>query len=150
MKYLFILFLTFGITHLNAQESKDIWNTLAMVDKETKFDDMMGMVVETARPQMIAQAYHGKEITVRGYIIALAAKTELSHFMFSRYPQNMCFFCGAAGPESAMQVFMKDGKKVDYTSDKVVVKGVLNIQAGDPSGLIYTLNNAELLEVLKS
>ena len=146
MKYLFILL--FGIYALfaSAQEKSDHWNTLAMVDKESKFDDLYGMIVEVATPQSMVYGLSGKEIEIRGYIIALAAKTELKHFMFSRYPQNMCFFCGAAGAESAMQVFMKEGKQVDFTSDKVALKGILNIQQGDPSGLIYTLSQAELID----
>jgi len=150
MKYLLILLFSFSFLGLKAQGDLDVWNTLSMVDKESKFDDMMGMIVETARPQAIPMALNGKEIEVKGYVIALAAKTELKHFMFSRYPQNMCFFCGAAGPESAMQVFMQKNDKVDYTTDKVILKGTLSIQSGDPSGLIYTLHNAELLEIIKS
>ena len=150
MKYFLIILFSVSFLGLQAQKSDDIWILLSMVDKESKFDDMMGMIVETARPQALPMAMNGKEIEVKGFIIALAAKTELKHFMFSRYPQNMCFFCGAAGPESAMQVFMQKNDKVDYTSDKVILKGTLNIQSGDPSGLIYTLNNAELLEIIKS
>lgn len=150
MKYIYVLLTLIGTINLQAQIDGDVWNTLAMVDKESKFDDMMGMIVETARPQTIAMSLNGKEIEVRGFIIALDAKAELKHFMFSRYPQNMCFFCGAAGPESAMQVFLKEGDKIDYTKDKVVVKGVLNIQSGDPSGLIYTLHQAELVDIIKS
>jgi len=141
-----LLFLT---NMLSAQTSKDHWNTLAMVNKESKFDDMMGMIIETATPTAIAETLNGEEIEIRGFIIALDAKAKLKHFMFSRYPQNMCFFCGAAGPESAMQVFLKDGKSVDFTKDKVELKGTLTIQKGDSSGLIYTLNNAEFLKVIK-
>lgn len=149
MRLLIFLFLFINVS-LHAQtDTKDLWNILAMVDKESKFDDLLGMHMMTATPKPIVEPFNGKKITIKGHIIALAAKTELSHFMFSRYPQNMCFFCGAAGPESAMQVFMKDGKKIDYTSDKVIVKGILNIQKGDPSGLIYTLLDAELIEVIK-
>jgi len=146
--FLFLILLT--NVALQAQpKSPDPWNILAMVDKESKFDDLLGMHVMTATPKPIVEPFNGKEINIKGHIIALAAKTELSHFMFSRYPQNMCFFCGAAGPESAMQVFMKNGVKIDYTSDKVIIKGTLNIQKGDPSGLIYTLLDAELIEVIK-
>lgn len=135
---------------LQAQEkSYDQWNTLAMVNMQSKFDDMMGMIIKTATPTPIVQALEGKEIEIRGYMIALDVKAEQSHFMFSRYPQNMCFFCGAAGPESAMQVFMAEKKKIKHTTNKVVLKGTLNIQQGDPTGLIYTLTNAELLEILK-
>ena len=61
----------------------------------------------------------------------------------------MCFFCGAAGPESAMQVFMKDNKKVNYSTEKIKLTGNLNIQKGDASGLIYTLNDADIIKIEK-
>ncbi|MBT8231018.1 MAG: hypothetical protein HKO66_11910 [Saprospiraceae bacterium] len=150
MKYILFTLVLFFTVNLSAQDNVDPWNILAMVDKESKFDDLLGMIIQTATPKPVVEPLNGKEMTIKGHIIALAAKTELSHFMFSRYPQNMCFFCGAAGPESAMQVFMKDGEKINYTSDKVILKGILNIQKGDPSGLIYTLTDAELLEIVKS
>lgn len=150
MKSICLIFFLLLNTGLCAQVSDDPWATLSLVEKESKFDDMMGMIVQTARPLAPASALNGKTIEIKGYIIALDAKAELKHFMFSRYPQNMCFFCGAAGPESAMQVFMREGDTVDYTSDKVVIKGKLSIQAGDPSGLIYTMSNAELIDVIKS
>lgn len=134
---------------MSQERTPDHWQTLSMVHLESKFDDMMGMVVKTATPTAVAETLDGKEIEIRGYIIALDVKAAQSHFMFSRYPQNMCFFCGAAGPESAMQVFTENDKKIDYTSDKVVIKGMLNIQKGDPTGLIYTLTDASLVEVLK-
>lgn len=142
------LFFFFGL-YANAQTSKEYWTTLAMVNKESKFDDMLGMIVETATPMPIAETLNGKEISLNGFIIALDAKAKLKHFMFSRYPQNMCFFCGAAGPESAMQVFLKNNKTVDFTKDKVLIKGTLTIQKGDPSGLIYTLNDAEFIKIVK-
>ena len=149
MKILSLFFFLVLSANAQGQVSDDHWATLALVEKESKFNDLMGMIVETARPLPPASALDGQEIEIRGYIIALAAKSKLQHFMFSRYPQNMCFFCGAAGPESAMQVFMKSGKTLDYTSDKLVIKGTLSIQAGDPSGLIYALSNAELIDVIK-
>jgi len=143
-----ILFLFVGHNSYTQDNGYDQWNTLAMVNMQSKFDDMMGMIIKTATPTPIVQALEGKEIEIRGYMIALDVKAEQSHFMFSRYPQNMCFFCGAAGPESAMQVFMKEKKKIKHTTNKVVLKGTLNIQQGDPTGLIYTLTNADLLEIL--
>jgi hypothetical protein len=144
-----ILSLSYSISFFAQDSSKDHWNTLAMVTTESKFDDMMGMVIKTATPTPIAETLQAEVISLRGYIIALDAKAKLKHFMFSRYPQNMCFFCGAAGPESAMQVFLKENSSIDFTKDKIEIRGTLNIQKGDPSGLIYTLNNAELIKVIK-
>ena len=149
MKPALLTILLFFSVHLAAQNNVDHWNALAMVELESKYDDLMGMIVQKATPTAVPLALNGQEIEIRGYIIALSAKSNLKHFMFSRYPQNMCFFCGAAGPESAMQVFLKSGDSIDYTSDKVELKGILSIQQGDPSGLIYTLNNAELIRVIK-
>jgi len=83
-------------------------------------------------------------------MIALDVKREQTHFMFSRYPQNMCFFCGAAGPESAMQVFLANGAELAHTTDKIVLKGILKIQQGDATGLIYTLTQAEFIKKIKS
>lgn len=131
------------------QKTYDPWLTLSMVTMESEYDEMMGMEIQKATPSPIVKAMHGKEIEIRGFMIALDVRAEQSHFMFSRYPQNMCFFCGAAGPESAMQVFLANGDKEPHTTHKVRLKGTLNIQSGDPSGLIYTLTDATLLEIIK-
>lgn len=128
-------------------QSKDNWNVLSSVLKETNFDEMLGMEVVKAIPLPPAKALNGKEIEISGYMISLSAKIEKqSHFMFSRYPQNMCFFCGAAGPESAMQIFMKNGDKTLFVKEKVKVRGILQIQENDASGLIYFLNEAQLIQ----
>lgn len=144
VKYLFSILLVLTITLAHSQ-SKEVWTSLALVQTESAFDDLMGMVVKKVTPMKPAQDLNGSEIEVAGFIIALGTKTAQSHFMFSRYPQNMCFFCGAAGPESAMQVFMKDGKKIDLSQEKVKVKGRLQIQTNDASGLIYFLHDAILV-----
>ena len=58
----------------------------------------------------------------------------------------MCFFCGKAGPESAMQVYTKDSKEVAYTEKNITVRGILRLTPGDANGLIYSLENAELIK----
>jgi len=148
MKHFFLILCTslLIVNSATAQETNP-WLSLAMVQKESHFDEMMGMEITEAIPMIPAQKLDGTEITLNGYMIALSAKTTAeSHFMFSRYPQNMCFFCGAAGPESAMQVFMKDGTKIKHSKDKVKVKGTLQIQKNDASGLIYFLLDAVLID----
>lgn len=125
------------------------WATLSIVDKTTAFDDFLGMEVVSVTPGPIAKTLNQKEIEISGYMIALDVKRKQTHFMFSRYPQNMCFFCGAAGPESAMQVFMANKVELEHTTDKILIKGILNVQQGDPTGLIYTLTQAEYIDVIK-
>lgn len=145
MKAFIILLL--ASTGVMGQTATNTWETLALVHMESKFDDMTAMIIKTATPKEEAMALHGNEIEVKGYMIALDVKAEKSEFLFSRYTQNMCFFCGAAGPETAMQVYMKDDVKVKHSSDKIVLRGRLKIQGGDPSGLIYILEDTELIEI---
>lgn len=128
---------------------QDTWKTLGMVTFTKVYDDAMGMEIDKPKVSPLVSALNGKEIRVRGYIIPLSGKISQPHFMLSRYPENMCFFCGAAGPETAMQVFMKGGKNVDYTTKKIAVKGILRVNELDAASLIYTLEEAVLIPIDK-
>lgn len=124
-------------------QNTNVWQTLSMVNVENNvFDPNLGYAQPKITISPIIKAMDGKEIEISGYIIPLSGKKAQPHFMLSRYPESMCFFCGAAGPESAMQVFMKDKKKVAYSKEKIKVKGTLRVNAVDAANLIYTLNNA--------
>lgn len=141
------IFILLGLStgkSLLAQE--ETWNTLAMVEIDKKYSPEFGMEIVTPTVSPVAMSLQGKSIEVEGYFIALSAKTAQSHFMLSRFPQSMCFFCGKAGPESAMQVFMKDNTKVAYTEDKIKIKGILSINPGNADELLYTLNDAVLVK----
>lgn len=127
----------------NAQDS---WGSLSMIETTKQYDPEFGIeVVKTVVSPMV-QSLNGKEIQLRGYIIPLTGETAQSHYMFSKFPQNMCFFCGMAGPETAIQVFMKDAEKVSFTPDKIEVKGKLKIHDDQASGLLYTLEDAEIIK----
>lgn len=140
MRKLLILAFVLSISALSAQDSA--WSNLSMVTKTKSYDPNFGIEMEDIEPGILAQQLNNTEVKVSGYIIPLTGKIEQSHFMFSRYPQNMCFFCGLAGPESAMQVFTKDEKKLKFTPDKITLTGTLQINKDEASGLIYTLRNA--------
>jgi hypothetical protein len=121
------------------------WSTLGMVTTSTTFDPDYGMEIKKVKISPIVRSLEGKEIEVDGYIIPLKGKLAQNHFMLSKFTNNMCFFCGKAGPETAMQVFLANDKKAAYTDDKIKVKGILRINENDPGGLLYTLDNAVLI-----
>lgn len=122
------------------------WNTLSMVTFQRTFDEEFGIDVEKPIISPIIQAMDGKEIELEGYIIPLTGKIEQSHFMLSKFTQNMCFFCGKAGPETAAQVFTKDGKKIAYTDEKVRVRGILRVNVTDVTSLLYTIENGVMID----
>lgn len=144
-KLLLVVFIGFLVLNSSYAQGSATWKTLAMVTKEPIYDESLGMYTDKISVSALPQAMQGNEITIDGYIIPLTGKTSQSHFMLSLYPANMCFFCGAAGPETAMQVFMSKEKKVDFTDNKITLKGVLRINEQNSSGLLYTLENAILL-----
>lgn len=123
------------------------WNSLSLVTKTKTYDPNYGMDIEKLEPSLIALQLNNTKVEISGYIIPLTGKVEQSHFMFSRYPQNMCFFCGKAGPESAMQVFTKNEKKLKFTQDKIKLTGNLQINHDEASGLLYTLRDAEIITI---
>jgi len=90
------------------------------------------------------EAMEGTKIDLHGYIIPIEGKKSQAHFMFSAFPVNMCYFCGKAGPESVIEVFMEDGEKVTFTEDKIWLSGRLKLNAFDPTSSIYVLEQAEL------
>ena len=128
-------------------QSKDMWTILGMVTFTSSYNP--DLLIETKIPKISGaiEKLDGKEIEIEGYMIPLTGQVTQSHFMLSKYPQSTCFFCGKAGPETAMQVFMKDNRKVKITERKVKVKGTLYINPKDASSLLYTLENAQLYQV---
>ncbi|MFZ1749345.1 MAG: hypothetical protein WAU01_04110 [Saprospiraceae bacterium] len=127
-------------------QSGDIWLTLSLVTFETKYDPEYMMETKIPKISATVEKMAGKEIEVEGYIIPLTGQISQSHFMLSKFPQSTCFFCGKAGPETAMQVFMKNNRKVKISERKVKAKGTLLVNPTDASSLLYTLENATILE----
>lgn len=137
------LLLTFA---LFASGQKSSWSTLGLVTTQTSYDAAYGIEVKKVKVSPAVKAMQGTEIEVDGYIIPLSGKLAQNHFMLSKYSEKMCFFCGKAGPETAMQVFLAGGKKIPYTDEKIKVKGILRINEADPSGLLYTLESAQIIK----
>ncbi|MBK8109472.1 MAG: hypothetical protein IPN73_02500 [Saprospiraceae bacterium] len=128
-----------------AMAQKSSWATLSLVSTTTSFDAAYGIEVKKVKVSPAVKAMQGTELEVDGYIIPLTGKLAQNHFMLSKFSEKMCFFCGKAGPETAMQVFLAGGKKIPYTDEKIKVKGVLRINENDPSGLLYTLEAAQII-----
>lgn len=91
-----------------------------------------------------AKSLSGKKVTVPGYMVPFDGGVVTSdHLMFSSLPLNACFFCGAGGPETVVEVFLKN--KVTYTEKAVEIQGVLKLNDKDPDKMIYVLESAEVI-----
>lgn len=112
------------------------WDTLARVTMRQEAGKMV--------PQFDRQilALDGKDVKLHGFMLPLDVGKAQRHFLISAAPPS-CPFCLPAGPEAIVEVFARD--PVAYSLEPIVVNGKLTIVKADPSGLLYRLNQAELL-----
>jgi hypothetical protein len=146
VKKIFIFIFIFLLSTKMVSSQKSVWNILSMVSVTTQFDQEFGIEIKKVKTSPLVKSMQGKEIELDGYIIPLTGKLAQTHFMLSKFSEKMCFFCGKAGPETAAQVFLANNVKQKYVDEKIRVKGILRINENDPSGLLYTVDQAQVLE----
>jgi hypothetical protein len=137
MKSILFAVMLLGLTVPMTAQTSGSWKTLAKITFRKVYDDMLGMKVDQPVFTAEVRALEGKEITLRGYIVPTNGYISTREFVLSAYPINVCFFCGGAGPESVIEVHMKD--PIKFTSEPVTLKGKLELNENDPNRLIYSL-----------
>lgn len=86
----------------------------------------------------------GKEIRLKGYIIPLEELQGQKYFIFSRYPFNLCYFCGAAGPETIIEV--RSLQEINFTENLIELEGRFQTNANDPDHMMYLLLEAKQIK----
>lgn len=87
-------------------------------------------------------AFEGKEVLITGYFIPL--NEDDMFFVLSANPYASCYFCGAAGPESIVEIWFKPESIRRYKLDELLtLKGRLKLNASDVKHCNYILEGAE-------
>jgi hypothetical protein len=125
-----------------ASQEQNFWDTLANVRFENR-KDKSGYDVEVPvfSPQL--KAFNNKKISLKGYIIPLEELGGQGRFMLSSLPFNLCFFCGAAGPETVIEV--QTSIKIPFTTKPIILEGTLVLNDKDPNHHMYILTAAKRL-----
>lgn len=118
-----------------------IWPKLYDIKFEKAKDDLG----EYEKPvfSAAAKALNGKVITLPGYMIPFEAGSRGAKFMFSSMPINACFFCGVGGPESVVEVTMK--QSLSFHDKPIEIRGILRLNDKDPDKMIYIIEQAEFV-----
>ena len=130
-------------------QKRNVWSTLGLMKYERQFSENDGISANTgggSKFRPLIEALNGKEIEVIGYIIPLSGKKAQSHLMFSMYPFASCFFCGNAGPETVMEVFMDGDKKIEFTDQAITLKGKFKFLPNRTDDVMFHLENAVLVK----
>jgi hypothetical protein len=83
-----------------------------------------------------------KIVSLPGYMVPFENGVKSKHFMLSSLPLNACFFCGVGGPESVIEIFLKN--ETTYSEKAIEVRGTLYLNSTDPDQMIYILKDAEI------
>jgi len=131
----------FFTVSLAVAQQGNVWKDLSQVPYKISEDEYGELYVPEFSDKI--KALEGKEVTADGYIIPFEGMFKPEHIILSSLPLAECFFCGSGGPETVMEVMLKD--PIKYTSKRVKVKGKLTLNANDPEKLMYILEDGELL-----
>ena len=129
------------VTPLNPTQQENFWHTLAQVSfKNVK--DKNGYDAELPVFSKYLKTFQGKKVQMKGYVIPLD-EVGGGKFMLSSLPFNLCYFCGAAGPETVVEV--ETTEKVKFSTKQITMEGIIVLNETDPNHHIYILKNAKVL-----
>lgn len=138
--------LLIGTAFITRDTTDSIWKILDEVDWKRKYNaEFDAMVAHPVFGKSIKEL-EGKVIDIPGFIIPVDYYSgDGEYIVLSRYPASSCFFCGGGGPESVVEVYLKN-KKDYYSVGRVQhIKGKLKLNPNDFNHLIYILEDAEVL-----
>ncbi len=86
-------------------------------------------------------SFKNKKVKIKGYVIPVDATK--NHYVVSKVPMAMCFFCGGSGSETIVELEMKKGFSKRYNTDDVkTFQGILTLNTKDVMHFIYILKDA--------
>lgn len=130
----FCILMTFG-------QNENFWQVLAEVSFVNE-KDAQGYTIEKPVFSKYLKTFNRKKIVLRGYIIPLEESGGKGKFMLSSLPFNICYFCGAAGPETVVEI--ESLEKITFTTKKIAMEGTLLLNDSDPDHHIYILKSSTL------
>lgn len=145
---LFIAFISFLNFSTNAYAQKEIsWDLLADYDFEMRYDSISELHFRYPLFSDKVKELEGEAFYITGYVIPV--DVESNYYVLSAFPFANCFFCGAAGPESVIEMDLKPGHRRFKTDERLTFKGVFKLNAMDIYQLSYQMGEAELYEPKK-
>lgn len=141
MLRLLVFVICFWFARSVGAQDKNFWHTLAEVG--FKKEQHNGFEMEVPQFSKYLKSWNGKKIKLKGFIIPVGEVGDESKFMFSSLPFNVCYFCGAAGPETIVEVELRE--KIKFTSKAIWMEGILQLNEKDPNHHIYILKSAKVI-----
>ncbi|HYG01611.1 MAG TPA: hypothetical protein VD927_04150 [Chryseosolibacter sp.] len=135
---LFFVVLNFALTQIPG----NFWHVLAEV-QFIKSKDPQGYEIEKPVFSKHLRSYNGKKVTLKGYLIPLNEINGKGSYVLSSLPFNVCYFCGAAGPETVVE--LETTEPITFTTKSISIEGILSLNEKDIDHHIYIIKSPRLL-----
>lgn len=136
--FILFLFVTFVSTFAIAQEQLT-WEDFADVNFEPVYNKKYDIHFLTPKFGEKIKSYRGKKVSIKGYFLDISGSGEV--LLVSQNPMASCFFCGAAGAETIVEVNFNEETSFK-TDDIVTVTGVLELNVNNVNHCNYILQEA--------
>jgi hypothetical protein len=143
-KLLITICLVVGVCFYTHAQNQNFWQVLAEVGFQTR-TDASGSIIETPVFSKNLKSFNGKKIRLKGFVIPINEVGDQDKFMLSSLPFNVCYFCGAAGPETVIEVDSDEG--IRFNTKAIWVEGYLQLNDTDPDHHMYILKSAQLISL---
>lgn len=118
------------------------WETLTDVHFTDKYSEEVQAYFYYPHFGPSVKKLAGKEVILKGFMMPLGANGDF--YVLSRNPYAACFFCGAAGPESIVELKMKPNHPRFSMDQVVTMKGTFKLNQDDIDQCNYIMEDAEL------
>lgn len=147
-----VVFLVSQDNDLEDHYNNEEWNILLNdVRMRYRYSVEYNTFLQVPRFGNTVKQMDGQEIVLRGFF--LPADVTGDAFVLSHVPMQMCFFCAGAGIESVVEIHSMVSHNIRFrrlsTDDFIEVKGRLKLNQDDLDHLIYILEDAELVRVIR-
>ena len=136
----FILFLLF-ISKFSFSQIEISWDDLSDVEFSETYVEEVDEYILFPHFGFDVVELDAQEIVLSGYVLAI--DPDKGYYVLSKGPFASCFFCGAGGPETVVELSLKSDKDSFYMDEFVTIRGILKLNADDIYRCVYIIEGAE-------
>ena len=137
-----IIFIILLISKISFSQKEINWTNLEDVEFSERYVEEVDEYVLFPSFGFDVQELDGKEVILSGYILAI--DPEIGYYVLSKGPFASCFFCGAAGPETIVELSLKSKDKSFMMDEFATFKGYLKLNSDDIYRCVYIIEFAEV------
>jgi hypothetical protein len=122
------------------------WKLLAKMDFYEKYNEEVEALIDYPIFHPDVKALEGRSVAIEGYVIPVEETGDETLLILSAFPYSQCFFCGQAGPESVMDIQLRQKPRKRLELDRqATFQGKLRLNDTDLYYLNYILEEAVML-----